>query len=142
MLAKILEWWNSPATLASLLYPLALMALIFLTSSIPATEQHPDLLVPTLLAWVPPTLQNALHVPVYALLAMLIGRALRIWTLPPTAAKILVLTSATAFGIFDEWHQLSVPGRYATATDAALNAAGAALGIWLHSRIIEPPDSQ
>ncbi len=142
MLAKIFEWWNSPATPAGFLYPLMLMAFISLTSSIPATEQPTDLLVPTLLAWVPPSLQNALHVPVYALLAMLIGRALRLWPLSVTAAVVLAFTTATVFGIFDEWHQLSVPGRYATATDVLLNAVGAALGIWLHRRITKSPRSR
>ena len=140
MLAKIFEWWNSPATPAGFIYPLVLMAFISLTSSIPATEQPTDLLVPTLLAWVPPSLQNTLHVPVYALLAMLIGRALRLWTLPVTIAGILALAAATTFGILDEWHQLSVPGRFATATDVLLNTAGAAIGVWLNRRLTKPND--
>ena len=141
MPAKIFRWWNSPATPTGFLYPLILMALIFLTSSIPATRQPIDLSLTGLLAWVPPSLQNTLHVPAYALLAMLIGRALRLWTLSVAAAGILAFATATAFGVFDEWHQLSVPGRYGTATDVVLNVVGAALGIWLHRRITESPDT-
>ncbi len=82
MLTHAIAWWNAPATAIGFAYPLALMAFIFLTSSIPATEQPIGLSVTGFLAWIPPSLQNTLHVPVYALLAMLICRALRLWALP------------------------------------------------------------
>ena len=138
MLTHAIAWLNTPATAISFVYPLALIAFIFLISSIPTTEQPIGLSVTGFLAWIPPSLQNTLHVPVYALLAMLICRALRLWTLPVTVACGTAFMLAATCGFFAEWHQLSVHGRYATATDVLLNAAGAALGIWLHRRLTKP----
>jgi VanZ family protein len=42
---------------------------------------------------------------------------------------------ASLYGVFDEWHQSFVPGRYASLTDVALDVAGAVLGIWLAARM-------
>lgn len=135
MLTHAIAWWNAPVTAVSLAYPLVLMAFIFLTSSIPATEQPADLSLTGFIAWIPPSLQNTLHVPVYSLLAMLICRALGLWALPETVAGFIAFTIAAMYGLIDEWHQLTVPGRYATAADVTLNTAGAALGVWLHRRL-------
>jgi VanZ family protein len=40
-----------------------------------------------------------------------------------------------AYGLFDEWHQSFVPGRFASLGDVGLNVAGVALGIWLSAWI-------
>ena len=40
---------------------------------------------------------------------------------------------AAGFGVFDEWHQLHVPGRFASFTDMTLNVLGAGLVLyWVH----------
>jgi len=141
-LARTFAWWNGPVTAAGALYPLALMTLIFLVSSIPASNEVVDRPLVALLMWVPPSLQNTLHIPLYALLAMLINRALRAWSLPVIVAGLMAFTIASVYGLLDEWHQLTVPGRYASATDVALNMIGAAMGIWLHARIVRTSASR
>ncbi len=52
-----------------------------------------------------------------------------------TVAWGIAFLLAATYGLFDEWHRLAVRSRFATATDVLLNAAGAALGIWLHRRL-------
>jgi VanZ family protein len=49
----------------------------------------------------------------------------------PAASAIGACAIASAYGVFDEWHQSFVPGRYASLTDVTLDVAGAVLGIWL-----------
>ena len=38
-------------------------------------------------------------------------------------------------GAFDEWHQISIPGRQASAYDLLADALGVALGIWVAGRV-------
>ena len=75
--------------------------------------------------------QNALHVPAYAALAWSWCWALGAWLPVPVARAFAACSIASAYGVFDEWHQSFVPGRYASLTDVILNVAGAVLGIWL-----------
>ena len=89
--------------------PLIVMAAIFCTSSLPDTGSG------GLLSLVPGTLKNLLHIPAYALLAVSLCLALarrRGWG---TALLVLVLTFS--YGVFDEWHQSFVPGRYVSGAD-------------------------
>jgi VanZ family protein len=99
------------------------MALLFALSSVPDTGEESlgrRILFPS------PTLQNLLHVPAYALLTWLWSRALRQrgWRTRP--AILTAAAVAIAYGALDEVHQYFVPGRFASVTDALLNAAGAA----------------
>ena len=125
--------------------PLLIMGVFYWLSSLPGTPLPGD---PTLLYglfyWVPPSVQNALHVPAYAALAWAWCWALGAWLRVPTARGFSACVIASAYGLFDEWHQSFVPGRYASLTDVTLDIAGAVIGIWLaawiasRARSIEP----
>lgn len=86
-------------------------------------------------AWVPEFAHAALrklaHVTEYAILALLVARALA----RPARALDVVLAAALAFCAFhamlDEWHQSFVPSRVASVADVLLDAFGAALGLAL-----------
>ncbi len=117
---------HAPTPWTRWLWPLAWMALLWALSSIPfGPAAEPEGLGGTF-AWVPPTLQNLLHLPAYGILAWLWFTALR-----PRLSLALTLTVgvvvSAGYGILDEWHQAAVPGRYPSATDAAVNGVAAAI---------------
>lgn len=141
MATSLLErarYWQS-----SLLLPLLYMLALFGLSSIPGVI--PDDSAPVtqqVFNWVPPQVQNLLHIPVYGGLALLwcwyLGKWLRT---KPVIIAALVLT--VGHGVFDEIHQSFVPGRYASLTDVLFNAIGACLGVlvfrWLkRSAVFQP----
>jgi len=111
--------------------PLLIMGAFYWLSSLPGTPMPDDPALYGLFYWVPPSAQNALHVPAYAALAWSWCWALDAWLRVPFARAIAACAIASAYGVFDEWHQSFVPGRYASLTDVILNVAGAVLGIWL-----------
>ena len=111
--------------------PLLLMGALYWLSSLPGTPMPDDPALYGLFYWVPPSAQNALHVPAYAALAWSWCWALGAWLPVPVARAFAACSIASAYGVFDEWHQSFVPGRYASLTDVILNVAGAVLGIWL-----------
>jgi len=102
--------------------PVVYMLCIFLLSSIPgdASQSIPTLVV----SLIPSSLQNLLHIPLFA------GLGLSwIWALNPTqlsthkkTATLLVI--CISFAIFDELHQLNVPGRYGSLSDLMLDILG------------------
>ncbi len=129
------------------------MAGLFALSSVPDDPERPGIG-----SYFPrPSVQNALHVPAYALLSFLMWRALS----PPrpkaleragrgpggTASTFahrhaapLAAVLATAYGITDEIHQMFVVGRMASATDALANALGAfAVAAWAAITAPRPP---
>jgi VanZ family protein len=111
--------------------PLLFMAVLYWLSSLPGTPLPEDPAIYGLFYWVPPLVQNALHVPAYAALTLAWRWALGAWLRTPSATTLGACAIASACGVLDEWHQSFVPGRYATLTDVVLNVAGVALGIWL-----------
>lgn len=117
------------------LLPLALMLLIFGLSSISI-----DLTAPKAgaLGWVPPSLQNILHIPLYGLLTFLWFGALAAWGMGARRRLPLAALIALGYGLFDEWYQLSVPGRFGSLTDVALNVVGILLALlfchWFQQR--------
>lgn len=116
-------WW-----IAAGLY----MAGLFALSSIPdrKTDRGIEAYFPA------PTVQNALHVPAYAGLSYLMWRGLR----GQRRAALLAAVLATAYGVTDEIHQMFVPGRTASVTDALANALGAfAVAGWAWLRAPAPP---
>ena len=117
-------------TVATLL-PLATMAAIFVLSSIPGSIAADDPASYRIFLWVPPDVQNVLHVPVFAVLAALWQRAAELWFDRVRLAAAFAWVTTVAYGGIDEWHQMHVPGRYASFTDLALDAVGASLGIGL-----------
>ena len=111
--------------------PLLIMGVLYWLSSLPGTPLPDDPALYAVFYWVPPSVQNALHVPAYAALAWAWCWALGAWLRAPLAGVIVAGVIASAYGVFDEWHQSFVPGRYASLTDVTLDVAGAVLGIWL-----------
>ena len=111
--------------------PLLIMGVFYWLSSLPGTPLPDDPALYGLFYWVPPSVQNALHIPAYAALAGAWCWAFGAWLRVPVARAIAACAITSAYGVFDEWHQSFVPGRYASLTDVILNVAGAVLGIWL-----------
>jgi VanZ family protein len=112
------------------------MAGLYWTSSIPGTPSPADPAVYVVFHWVAPSVQNALHVPAYAVLAGAWRWALNAWMRARGMRNFGGLSVTTAYGVLDEWHQSFVPGRYASLTDVALDVVGALVGTWLTDRLI------
>ncbi len=87
-----------------------------------------------IIAWTPPAIQNLLHIPLYGILAWLWYRTLAGWITPLPVVYLLVFVVTAGYGVLDEWHQLTVPGRYASLTDIALNTLGSTVALWLIAR--------
>ncbi|MBI4340761.1 MAG: VanZ family protein [Candidatus Omnitrophica bacterium] len=77
----------------------------------------------------PGHLDKALHLCEYLLLAWLLVKALR--TSTPRRIFLTAWGWATAYGAAIELLQAAIPWRSADLMDAALNAIGAALGVWI-----------
>jgi hypothetical protein len=114
--------------------PVACMALIYLLSSIPGTPEAIPERYGALL-WIPPNIQNLLHIPLYGGLAWLWCWAGGAWTDRKAYLILTSVTIASLFGVLDEWHQLGVPGRYFSFTDIALNIIGVLLGVEIFRRL-------
>lgn len=114
---------REPAWLAPAAAVLGVLAL----ASIPGFE--PDEVEGVFsIAALPPTLQNALHIPLYGVITWIWLRALH--RIRHQAVHLTVAaTAALATGILDELRQGFVPGRYASLTDIALNLAGIAAAL-------------
>jgi len=108
-----------------LCWPVALMIMIFILSSIPGPSRDSQT---WLLTDLKPALQNGLHVPLYGLLQWLWLRAL-VRPARPLAMTLWFATLITVgYGCFDELHQALVPGRYASVLDVGLNTLGVVIG--------------
>ena len=116
--------------------PMLCMGLILMVSSIPA--DHGEEVQRNFLRFLllPSLLQNLAHIPAYALLAFLWRWSLDAYTRARTAV-ILALVLTIGFGIFQEFYQSLIPGRYASLSDIFSDALGAALGLWMFSRMKE-----
>jgi hypothetical protein len=114
-----------------LVFPLLIMAVLYWLSSIPGTPLPDDPTAYALFYWISPSVQNVLHVPAFAALAWAWRWALGAWMRSAIAITAFAGGVSIVYGVFDEWHQSFVPGRYASATDVMLDIAGAMLGIWL-----------
>ena len=123
------EKWRS-ATLLYLLLTVSYMAGIYWLSSIPGNIDPEQTGIYWIISWTPPALQNLLHIPLFGILAWLWYRTLDALNIGHRAALTTAFILGAAFGVFDEWHQLHVPGRYASLTDIALNCAGMLVALW------------
>ena len=96
--------------------------LIMIVSSIPS-EEFP--------VGMPLHLDKAAHAVEYAILALLVCRAVRT---PSRKALVLIAFSCTIYGILDELHQYLIAGRDPNIWDAAADAAGSILTalLWHH----------
>jgi VanZ family protein len=101
------------------LVALTWMAMIFAVSS-RSNPPAPD--DPTLdFIW-----KKSVHIASYALLAVLVRRALDPFQQATPWALVLTL----GYAISDEFHQSFVPGRTGRATDVLIDMFGAVLGLW------------
>jgi VanZ family protein len=116
----------------SVVVPVLCMGLILMVASIPA--DHGEEVQRRFLRFLllPSLLQNLAHIPAYALLAFLWRWSLDVYTRARTAV-ILALVLTIGFGIFQEFYQSLIPGRYASLSDVLSDALGAALGLWVFS---------
>lgn len=115
--------------------PLLLMIALYWLSSIPGTPMPDEAAVHRLFLWIPPSVQNLLHVPTYAGLTLAWHWALQAWLRSRIMGAASAGMIASLFGLFDEWHQSFVPGRYASLTDLVFNLVGVATGLWFAIRI-------
>lgn len=74
------------------------------------------------------------HLAVYGVLGVLLGRA----RAPGPASAAGVGALGVAFAAVDELHQRWIPGRTADPADWAADALGVAAGLLLHSRLSAP----
>lgn len=121
----------------SIAIPLLMMVLLSISSAIPGRISPDDPLVYRLFLWVPPDLQNLLHLPAYGLLSATIVIGLCPWRVSARWRFVGAVLLAGVFGLADELHQSFVPGRYASATDVSLNIIGAWIGAFSARRWIE-----
>ena len=107
---------------------LCFLALLTLLSLIPGNPQPGDSAFMWLAAKTPRLVQKVLHVCFYGVLALLFAWSLE--SVETRAYRFLIsLLIAVAFGALMEWCQTKVPGRFGSAYDVALDAAGAILGL-------------
>lgn len=112
---------------------LAWMLALYLVATLPAQAPPPSL-PPAATGWISwSLLNNILHVPAYLLLAWVLYFCVNGKTGPRMAVVVAVMIAA-AYGGLMELMQISVPGRYASLTDMALNTIGATAGAVLAAR--------
>ncbi len=112
------------------LFPAGVMLAILVTSSVPGRPLPRDPGLYGLFGWVPPEIQNALHVPVYGMLAWAWCAALLPSATRFSVARLVASTVLTVgVGLLDETYQSLIPGRYSSLADVSLDAVGAIVGV-------------
>lgn len=119
--------------LLSLFWPILVMVGLYFIASIPGEVDKDASRIQIFFTWFSPAVHNVLHVPAYALLAWTMYRSLFSF-LSFRNLSLVVVILASGYGAFLEWHQLAVPGRYASFTDVLLNFTGSVIGVFLSSR--------
>ena len=120
------------------------LGVIFLGSTDMLSAEHTSRFLVPFLRWINPQISfatlNAIqlgirklgHLTEYAILAMLLWRALRSGTRWQVKMSILFLVAALASAIFaasDEFHQSFVPSRTASPNDVMIDICGALIGL-------------
>ena len=116
-----------------IIVPLAYMLGIYALSSIPDTGRI-ESEAEKILQWVSPEFQNFLHIPLFGGLAGCWYWALKPWVGVTNNKIAIAFIITTIYSFFDEYHQLSVPGRFGSFTDLGLNAIGAILMLSIIAR--------
>ena len=76
-----------------------------------------------------PAIQNLLHIPMYAVLAILFLQVLQNYQFGGWKRNALVLLCSVCFGIINEIIQIPIPGRYAGIGDILSNLVGTIVGM-------------
>ena len=100
---------------------LAVMAVIFMASSIPGST------LPDAGSW-DLTFKKGGHILGYAFLGAALLRGLSLGGPPAPAQVALAVVLASLYGVTDELHQVLTPGRGPSGRDVLIDAAGACLG--------------
>ena len=112
-------------TLKVMALPLGLMGVIFVLSSVPGQLDEQRL---RFLTDIDPQLQNLMHIPLFGLLQVLWLRAFAKLGKYGWKSTVSCLAISLGYGCLDEFHQMFVPGRYASLLDITLNFTGIVLG--------------
>ena len=112
------------------LITLALVAFVIVLSVTPGIERPGDSIFGWLVVHTATPIQKALHIAVYAALAMA-----WMWTLTSIesmpARIVLTLVLTVGLGAMLEAYQTRVPGRFGTVVDVLLNTLGSVAGVIL-----------
>jgi len=123
-----MDWLLSAPPALRWALTLAFAGVVIVLSITPGVERPDDTVFGWLVLNTATTLQKALHVVIYAVLALL-----WMWTLEPIQSRwlrgALTLAACVGMGALLEWHQTRVPGRFGSIADVLLNLAGAILGL-------------
>lgn len=104
------------------------MICIYVLSSIPGDATNPSS-ASIILSLVPSSLQNLLHIPLFA------GFYLSYqWAFNPTSiakgfTQLISVSACISFAALDELHQMTIPGRFASLSDFALDTLGVTTGL-------------
>ena len=126
---KASPWRQALSSASSTKVMLGYMVGLFALSSIPGAPIPDAIITPALLGWIHPSVQNLLHVPLFAGLAWLCYRTCRPWIREERLLALITFLLTISYGVFDEWHQSHIPGRCASLSDLGLDATGALLAI-------------
>jgi VanZ family protein len=112
----------------ALVSPLLFMTIIFVLSSIPGRPENGSL---KFIVDIDPQLQNFLHIPLFGMLQILWLKALATMGMLGWKNVATCLVISLIYGVSDEFHQMFVPGRYASLTDLLLNLTGVIFGTFV-----------
>jgi hypothetical protein len=128
LIQAFLGWVFSVPAVARWGITLVFAALVVALSVTPGVARPGDNAFVWIVVNTPAPLQKLMHVVVYATLALL-----WMWTLESIESRLvritLVIVATVGLGAVLEWHQTSVPGRFGTIFDVALNTLGALVGL-------------
>jgi VanZ family protein len=96
-------------------------------SSISGDTSNPENILENTLLWITPNLQNLLHVPLFFGLALTWAYSLKKYILRHYLHIFTAFFLTVLYGFIDEYHQISIPGRYASLSDVALDTLGASV---------------
>jgi len=126
----LVDWLLSVSASWRWIITLILAAIVVALSISPGVEQSGDNIFVWVIVRTPTLIQKIMHIATYAALAMC-----WMWTLESIESRAvqisLTIIATVGLGAVLEWHQTSVPGRFGTVFDVALNALGAAIGLAL-----------
>jgi VanZ family protein len=138
-------WWSGAQSFLagvilsrrlSIVLPIAYMAVILVMASVPDDETLDERHYLWFLLLVGPTVMNLLHIPAYGLLAFFWRWCLDRY-MAARAAVWLAFILTVGFGLFQEWYQSMIPGRFASLMDVIFNTLGAGIGLWLYTRLTQ-----